>query len=479
VIFLYKVRIRGIYATALTKLAIDAGLIPVMVTKPIVERFKIESRYKEAPDATIKTSNEDSDELVIIGFPEAVDYILNNVISKIPSIIIRRAKLGLYAVFKTKVIRREGRNCIVLYTDNNEAILRNSEKCIENEELVVHVLKPLVKQGEKPIVGLGPRVLGHLVVLGKGNYVTFSEHIRSTEKRALLYSASQSYVRQGISIKWRSAAETVPIEVALEELENLSKKLVEIEERAKSAQLLEVVYPGEALTLVRFSRISKEYLDNVRNSVIPTAPLHHSIKSCNAIPQEVADLVDMIISEGADRGAIKKALIKYIIKIFSTKPRIFIKHFKPTGECFNLGPAYIDSIKIHNLDVEIVLRRVIRGEGMYDGLGVSKEPGDTAITTIKTNDWLVIHKYYSQSGEIKGIYININTPPEVRPDGVISYIDLFVDIVAKPNAEPQVIDFDEFKSACEESIISNDICEKIYAEIDRAKEIAKTLISQM
>ncbi|RLG88256.1 MAG: hypothetical protein DRO15_03215, partial [Thermoprotei archaeon] len=110
---MYKVRIRGIYATALTKLAIDAGLTPVMVTKPIVERFKVEPKYNEAPDATIKVSNEDSDELVIIGFPEAVNYILNKVIAKIPSITIRRAKPGLYAVFKTRVLRREGSNCIV------------------------------------------------------------------------------------------------------------------------------------------------------------------------------------------------------------------------------------------------------------------------------------------------------------------------------------------------------------------------------
>jgi predicted RNA-binding protein associated with RNAse of E/G family len=104
---------------------------------------------------------------------------------------------------------------------------------------------------------------------------------------------------------------------------------------------------------------------------------------------------------------------------------------------------------------------VISSPGVYDGLDEPKEPGDLVYTTFRTDCWYVIHEYRTSSGSLKGIYVNINTKPEVRVDGVVRYIDLYVDVVKKPGSPAEVIDIDELEKAARDGIVSKDMVSKV------------------
>ena len=105
-------------------------------------------------------------------------------------------------------------------------------------------------------------------------------------------------------------------------------------------------------------------------------------------------------------------------------------------------------------DKEITIKRNIRYKGQYDGLDIPVEKGDYAITHVYPMKWFLVHEYFSKDGNLKGKYININTPTEVFPK-FARYIDLEVDIVEK-EGKRRIIDIDKLDEVKNEGKISSE-----------------------
>jgi uncharacterized protein len=58
--------------------------------------------------------------------------------------------------------------------------------------------------------------------------------------------------------------------------------------------------------------------------------------------------------------------------------------------------------------------------------------------------WYNVFRFLEDDGRTRLFYCNINTPPQVA-DGVLSYIDLDIDVVVQPDLSYQVLDVDEFE----------------------------------
>ena len=59
--------------------------------------------------------------------------------------------------------------------------------------------------------------------------------------------------------------------------------------------------------------------------------------------------------------------------------------------------------------------------------------------------WYNIFRFLESDGTTKLFYCNVNMPPEISA-GILSYIDLDVDILVQPELSYQVLDLDEFAS---------------------------------
>ena len=103
---------------------------------------------------------------------------------------------------------------------------------------------------------------------------------------------------------------------------------------------------------------------------------------------------------------------------------------------------------------------------------IAKETGDYAITKVKPGGWLVENRYFSSRGELKGVYININTPAEVVR-GLVRYLDLGVDVVAKPREEPKVLDLEELEGAYMAGIITKAIYERALNAVKEAENLVR------
>ncbi len=78
-----------------------------------------------------------------------------------------------------------------------------------------------------------------------------------------------------------------------------------------------------------------------------------------------------------------------------------------------------------------------------------KEDGDTAVTKFREGRWWYPTTYRGADGGTKGTYVNVCTPVELFPDA-IRYVDLYVDVIKRPDGSVEVVDADELEAAVDE-----------------------------
>ena len=57
--------------------------------------------------------------------------------------------------------------------------------------------------------------------------------------------------------------------------------------------------------------------------------------------------------------------------------------------------------------------------------------------------WYNVFKFLSDDGLLRLYYCNINMPPELE-NGVLTYVDLDIDVLVRPDLSYQILDLEEF-----------------------------------
>ena len=409
-----KVRIRGIYATALTKLFLDHGFEVVQQTPQIAERFNFEIK-EEPADVTVKDGN-DKGEIVSIG-----QDLYNFFRSIFKYSFVWKSPVKLYSVIRTEDCKYMGFDV---------------EPCLE-QGLVV---KPPI---EGKIVLASPKAVGKYAMVWRGDGKTFfSEHI-SREERGRLLSISLPFNKKGYNVKWRSNA---PIAHDFELKEELERLVMRFDNEDFNGQ-------GEDFDRVTLSLEDKIMLDKERRKVVPqTVNFHHMLK------MSLSNEVD-IVENGS--GKVEDLLNKLITDFME------IEHIKADGRVFYLRKGKVIYKEVTDSYFVIRLMRVFDREGVYDGLNVKKEKDDYDIVEFDSRKWYQIHRYFSKDGKLKGIYANISTPPEILK-GKLRYLDLEADVVKSGN-DVKVIDTDKLEKV--RDIVGEHLYKKIFEVIEEVKKI--------
>jgi hypothetical protein len=220
---------------------------------------------------------------------------------------------------------------------------------------------------------------------------------------------------------------------------------------------------------VEFPYFSKKSMDKLRASAAPTLDGHHFYKSCGGKISSVLEMAERLLEEGKARENIEGSFKEQILYEFPEEGSVVeVEHVKLSGIVFNLGQATVEAFG----DKELKYKRIMRSNGFYDGLGVKKEVGDVALSETKLGEWHITTKYFSSNGELKGTYVNLNTPVEVYPHA-IRYVDLEVDVCIKPNYMAKILDVEKLEKALEKGFISKGLFETVK---EKANEIASTIV---
>lgn len=91
----------------------------------------------------------------------------------------------------------------------------------------------------------------------------------------------------------------------------------------------------------------------------------------------------------------------------------------------------------------LVLEGVFAEEVRHPFIGLI-EAGTLSTEFFWTDRWYSVFRFHSPEGRLLQFYCNINTPPRLEA-GILSFIDLDVDLLVKPDCSYTVLDEEEFQ----------------------------------
>lgn len=449
-----KAKIRGIYTTALTKLFLNNGFTIVQPSLAIKKRFNLKDNL-ETPDVSIKDRH-NLQGIKILGTSEAVDKCQSLLHSSFEDVLTREWNASVDGIYVGRIVGSEGDFVLVEIGEGIIGKLSQHElKSSEGGCLLVQVERK--RMGFKhPILSIDLKIVGKYAILVKSLKGGVSFRVRDLKKRAELSALGRALALDGWSIIWRESCINQPKEELEKEVRNLIEKAKKIYEE-KLDDSPKLLLSGSQFMDVEFPWHSKKSLDELRASVAHTLSKHHFYKSCGGEVSTYLEMAEDLLEEGHDKTDTEKCFQEQISRKFPSKDSIIeVEHVKPSGIVFYLGSAKIETFAEDFLEYS----RTIRGNGVYDGLGVPKETGDKAISMTRIGEWSITTRYYSSNGELKGTYVNLNTPVEIYPWG-LRYVDLEVDVCILPDGTRRVLDMEKLEKVYEKGIISEKLLIKV------------------
>jgi len=448
---LTRVRIRGIYSTALTKLLLDRGFDIVQPSAAIKERFRLKE-CDEPPDLDVY-DRPDRQGIHALGNEEALNPFISSLKFHLVDIIIRRWKVAPEGIYKG-LVKGVDPTASSILVDIGPATGRVANKEIRSptQGCVIVQVEGRMAGTKEPILTTEIKIPGKYAILVPGHQVKISRKIQDWQTRSRLSELGEEMAPPGWGILWRTAASGQPPETLRDEIINLTRKGQSILERAESVGAPAALWEESHFVDVEFPALSKEGLDEARGSVAPTLRGHHYYKACGGRVSSALEMAEELLERGRPRGEVESLFKQTVEAEYPIEgSMIGIEHVKLDGQLFNLGPAQIEALD--DASSMIRFRRNFEREGTYDGLGARKEPGDYAVTEARVGEWFFKTSYFSKDGRYKGTYVNLNTPIEFYPHG-IRYVDLEVDICLWPDGRVKKLDEEKLDTAAAEGMVT-------------------------
>jgi hypothetical protein len=456
-----SVKIRGIYATAVT--ALLEGV--VQASPPIRERFDA-SFATEPAEATVSTTD-DRQGVGVVGTPERVRAVTDRLCGVGRDALSWRAALPRGAVYAGEVTETLGGGAVVDVGDG-EGFLpysKTTRRIETGDRLRVQVAEPRPPWGDgRPVLDTTVRVDGALVALVRGGHTT------SGPELADLVPTDPP---EGWAPDWGRDSDDAGLDAlsgalaaGADRARTIDEALAGAPEPADAAP--HRYYGGEATRFVWFGRESRFALDERRRSVTDTMPGHHRIKAGSDAASSAVDFVEAVCGEptpGETDFPFGAVAAQFGPREGET---VSIVHGKPDGRAFPLGAATVAGCEP---DGSVTVRRTISGGGTYDALGVERRDGDEAVTKFEEGRWWYPTVYRGEDGTKRGTYVNVCTPVEVFPDAV-RYVDLHVDVVRTPDGTVRRVDDDELDAAVDAGDVPDPLAEK-------ARDVADALESAL
>jgi hypothetical protein len=464
-----KANVRGIYTTALTKLLLDHGFEIVNPSLTIKRRFGLHDNIAP-PDLKIK-DRYDIQGVRVLGTLEAVNKFYSILQSSFEDVITRKWSISVDGIYKGNVVDSDEYGVYVDIGNGIVGRVPKSEIAYANEkQLTVQVERKRIG-AKQPLLTTNLKIVGNYAILAQNSKVGVSLKIRDLHKRAELYALGKSIAPNGWGIIWRETAANQQREALEKEIRMLTSKVETLKEKmTSSTETPQLLVDGLYFMDIEFPYFSKKSMDNLRASAAPTLDGHHFYKSCGGKVSSALEMAERLLEEGKAQEDIEKSFKEQILYEFPEEGSVVdIEHVKLSGIVFHLGQATIEAIN----ENELKYKRVMRSNGFYDGLGVKKEAGDIALSEAKLGEWCITTKYFSSNGELKGTYVNLNTPVEIYPHA-IRYVDLEVDVCIQPNGAVHVLDLEKLEKALEKGFINRRLFEIVK---EKAYEIASAIVS--
>ena len=492
-----RVRVRGIYATAVTRRLLDAGIEVVQASGPIRERF--EAGFPDTPhDVTVATTD-DRQGVGIHGDPDAVVAVADCVADVARDTFAWDDPIPPGAVFDAAVTETLGSGAVV--------DLGGAEGFLPYDATDTYVetgdtLRVQVRAGTPPWgdrrADLGSEIRAErgfvALVRGDDGVAVDTRDDAAGRELAGMTDLLGVEVPDGWGVVWSHAATRAGMDAlgaaltgAVERADAFGATFdaddgapagVDADDGTSAdidsdpEPVPDPVAAPDAGRWVWFGRESRAALDEARRRVTPTMPGHHRTKAGSEAASAGVDLAEALCGSGVGSdsdGSDAEFPFGVVTRQFGpvVGDAVAIQHGKPDGRAFPLGRGEVTD---WDVDGTVEVTRTMSGRGTYDALGTRRESGDTATTKFREGRWWYPTVYRGSEGASKGTYVNVCTPVECFPDA-IRYVDLHVDVVKHPDGTVERVDDDELDTAVDAGEVPPAAAEKarsVAASLERA-----------
>ncbi|MBC7130971.1 hypothetical protein H5T51_07130, partial [Candidatus Bathyarchaeota archaeon] len=199
-----KAKIRGIYATALTKFLIDNGFKIAQPSKVIQARLNLQENC-EPPDIIIK-DRYDLQGIIALGTAEAINNFQAIIHENLEDAITRKWKPSVDGIYKGKIISEGDSIFHVKISEDIVGILPKEEVDNKKSEwLLVQVDRRRIGR-KNPLLSTRLRIVGKYAILVKGSRGGVSLCIHDLNKRSELCNLGSQLAPEGWGIIWREPA---------------------------------------------------------------------------------------------------------------------------------------------------------------------------------------------------------------------------------------------------------------------------------
>jgi hypothetical protein len=448
-----RVKVRGVYATAATRVLADAGHEVVDPSDAIRERFDIGFGDGEA-DVEVRSSD---DYLGIYAVGDGTDEVAEDLSVAEDSFVFDGLPVG--AVREATVDETAGSGAFVRFDDGRGFLpySKTEGRVEDGDEIRVTVVDEAPPWDDgNPVVAEGERVGNELVTLVRGGSGARVEGGTAEDATQLSRTVAALGVEppSGWGVVYSRDALDADMEEVADSVEDAVRRTDRGGEDTDAAWLW-------------LGRDGRAVYDEARADQVATVPGHHRLKATSNAAAAGVDIAESIVdnpdpSDGFPFEAVARRFGP------DEGDRVEILHGKPGGGFPSLGRGEV--VEAEASEGEIVVERRISSSGTYDALGVDREEGDIARTRFEEGARAYPTVYESSDGETKGTYVNVCTPLELFPNAV-RYIDLYVDVV-KTDDGVRVVDDDELAEAVEAGRVREPLAEG-------AREVAERVVEDL
>ncbi|MFC5970763.1 DUF402 domain-containing protein [Halomarina salina] len=458
-----SVRVRGIYATALTRLLYDDTGV-VQASEPIRERF--DATFPVAPALATVATTDDRQGVGVSGEEPTVDAATDRLESVGVDTLAWNDPAPEGAVFDARVESTKRSGAVLDLGEDDkggiEGWLHFSQ--VDDRIEAGDALRVQIREAVAPWSDDRPVCTTDLTVETELARLVRSDQSDATTGGVELASLLPTDPRDGWAVRWDERADDADLDALGATLDRLNERAAVLDALPNPASAGESgdepgrLTDGLATTWCWFGRESRFALDDLRREVTPTMGGHHRAKAATNAASAAVDFAEAVCDDAGDGGEFPFAALT---RQFGPREgdTLALGHGKPAGHLVVLGRGEVTD---YDPVGKVTLEREMTPGGTYDALGVERRAGDVAVTKLQEGRWWYPTVYRGSDGERRGTYVNVCTPVELFPD-VARYVDLHVDVVKHADGRVERVDDDELDEAVAVGEIPEPLAEKARA----------------